>query len=276
MANRTLPFGYRMRSGNIAVVENEAETVRMIFTSYAGGNSYEKLASGLNSRGIPYSPGRPWNKNAVARLLKDIRYLGNDTYPPIVAPEEFENRKAATCGKREHPEIKDIRILARCAVCGGPIRRERKNVWRCPSCMDGAAHIAAHITDKLLISSASEMLRALRESPDMVKFIPAECAGDSRSAELRDSFVRELDEPDFNESAARAAAIALVALQFDAMDSGDYETMRIQRLLSQAGPSDGMDAGLLRQITSAILLRSNGAVSLKLKNGQIFERNDYT
>lgn len=272
MANRTLPFGYRMRSGNIAVVEDEAETVRMIFASHAEGNSYEKLASGLNSRGIPYSPGKPWNKNAVARLLQDIRYLGNDTYPPIVAPEEFENRKAATCGKREHPEIKDIRILARCAVCGGSIRRERKNVWRCSRCMEGAAHI----TDKRLISSAAEMLDALRESPDMVKFTPAECAGDSRAADLRDSFIQELDEPDFNESAARAAAIALAAVQFDAMDSGDYETMRIQHLLSQAGPIDGMDTGLLRKITSAILLRSNGAVSLKIKNGQIFERSDFT
>lgn len=46
---------------------------------------------------------------ALARLLKDIRYLGDDTYPPIVMPEEFGNRKTDACGKREHPEIKDIR-----------------------------------------------------------------------------------------------------------------------------------------------------------------------
>ena len=43
MANRTLPFGYRMRSGNIVVVEDEAEIVRMIFASYEEGSSYEKL-----------------------------------------------------------------------------------------------------------------------------------------------------------------------------------------------------------------------------------------
>lgn len=147
MANRTLPFGYCMRSGNIAVVENEAEIVRMIFASYAEGSSYERLSSGLNSRDIPFSPGKPWNKNAVARLLKDLRYLGDDTYPPIVTTEEFKDRKTNACGRREHPEIKDIRILARCAACGGPVRRERKNVWRCPHCMAEAAHI----TDKRLM-----------------------------------------------------------------------------------------------------------------------------
>ena len=161
MANRTLPFGYCMQSGSIHVVENEAEIVRTIFASHAEGNSYEKLASGLNSRDIPFASERPWNKNAVARLLKDIRYLGDDTYPPIVMPEEFGNRKTDACGKREHPEIKDIRILSRCAVCGGPVRRERKNVWRCPHCMAEAAHI----TDKRLMDSTAGLLNALCESP---------------------------------------------------------------------------------------------------------------
>ena len=272
MANRTLPFGYRMRSGNITVVENEAEIVRMIFASHAEGNSYEKLAYGLNSRDIPFSPGRPWNKNAVARLLKDIRYLGDDTYPPIVTTEEFKDRKTNACGRREHPEIKDIRILARCAVCGGAVRRERKNVWRCSHCMAEAAHI----TDKRFMESTAGLLSALCESPDVVKFTPASDAEDQHIADLRDSFAQELDRPDFRESTARNQAIALTAAQFDALGSEDYETMRIQRLLSQAEPRDSLNTVLLRQITSAILLRSNGAVGLKLKNGQIFERNDFT
>ena len=272
MANRTLPFGYCMLDGNIRVVEDEAEIVRMIFASHAGGNSYEKLASGLNSRDIPFSPGRQWNKNAVARLLQDMRYLGNDTYPPIVAPEDFGGRNADDSGRREHPEIKDIRILTRCAACGGPVRRERQNTWRCPHCMEEAVHT----TDRRLMDSASELLNALRRAPDMVKFTPGGNTEDQRVAELRDSFAQELAEPNFNEAAANAKAAELAAAQFDALGSEDYETIRIQRLLSQAGPGDELDTVLLRKITSAILLRSNGAASLKLKNGQIFERSDFT
>ena len=152
------------------------------------------------------------------------------------------------------------------------MRRERKNVWHCPHCMAEAAHV----TDKRLMDSTAGLLSALCESPDLVKFTPVGNAEDQHIADLRDSFAQELDRPDFRESTARSQAIALTAAQFDALGSEDYETMRIQRLLSQAEPNNSLDTVLLRQITSAILLRSNGAVSLKLKNGQIFERSDFT
>ena len=39
-----LPFGYCMQNGQICVADAEAEIVRMIFTSYAEGNSYETLS----------------------------------------------------------------------------------------------------------------------------------------------------------------------------------------------------------------------------------------
>ena len=56
MANRKLPFGYCMESGQICVVDDEAEIIRMIFTSYAEGNSYETLAEWLNDGKHTYSP----------------------------------------------------------------------------------------------------------------------------------------------------------------------------------------------------------------------------
>ena len=126
------------------------------------------------------------------------------------------------------------------------------------------------------MDSTARLLNALCESPDVVKFTPAGNAEDQHITGLRDSFAQELDRPDFRESTARSQAITLAVVQFDALGSEDYETMRIQRLLSQAEPRDSLNTVLLRQITSAILLRSNGAVGLKLKNGQIFERNDFT
>ena len=63
MANRKLPFGYCMQNGQICVVDAEAEIVRMIFTSYAEGNSYETLAEWLNDGRHIYFPGKQWNKN---------------------------------------------------------------------------------------------------------------------------------------------------------------------------------------------------------------------
>ena len=73
MANRKLPFGYCMQNGQICVADAEAEIVRMIFTSYAEGNSYETLAEWLNDGRHIYFPGKQWNKNTLARILQDER-----------------------------------------------------------------------------------------------------------------------------------------------------------------------------------------------------------
>lgn len=149
MANRKLPFGYCMESGQICVVDDETEIIRMIFTSYAEGNSYETLAEWLNNGRHPYAPGKRWNKNTLARILQDERYLGNSVYPAILASGAFQRRKPTASGKLNHPQIKDIRILARCAACGKPIQRERTDTWRCPHCMT----LAINSTDKRLMDA---------------------------------------------------------------------------------------------------------------------------
>ena len=77
-----------------------------------------------------------------------------------------------------------------------------------------------------------------------------------------------------DEGAAKSAALALASVQFDALGSEDYETMRLQYILKQSEPCDGLDTGLLRQVASAILILPSNAVSLQLKNNQITERSD--
>ena len=98
---------------------------------------------------------------------------------------------------------------------------------------------------------------------------PAILADDETIQRAQDDFTHELDKPEFDESTATAKAIALAAARFNALGSGDYETMRFQYILENSKPKDRLDTGLLRQIASAILIYPNGAVSLKRKNSQI-------
>ncbi len=130
MANRKLPFGYCLRNRQVQEEKHEAEIVRLIFRRYAAGASYGKLVDELNATGCPYAPGRPWNKNMVARVLQDERYIGGGLFPQIILPKSFQQAVAAkpdVSGTAGRPEIKDIRVLARCAHCHGPMRRMRKN-----------------------------------------------------------------------------------------------------------------------------------------------------
>lgn len=269
MEYRKLPFGYCMRDGQVRVLENEAEVVRMVFASYAEGNSYGTLAEWLNSRGIPFSAGRQWNKNTAARLLQDKRYLGTESYPPIIAPEAFGCVKPGPSGRAAHPWIKHIRALARCAVCGNSVRRVRQDTWRCSNCMS----TSVKSNDRQLMESAAELLNGLCECPSAVVFSPGGSAEDEQVAKAREDFNLELDNPEFDESTARAQALALAAAQFNALDSNDYETTRIQYILEKTEQVGDLDTDLLRQITSAILILPNGEVRLELKNGQIIERS---
>jgi len=271
MAIRTLPFGYHMNYGKVRVVEDEAEIARRIFSGYAEGHSYDDLTIWLNSQSIPYLPGKPWNKNAVARILRDKRYLGNDTYPPIITEETFGGRKPTASGRLNLPQIKDIRILARCGVCGEPIRRERKNTWRCPHCMVSAVPS----TDKQIIDAVAELLRELCGHPDMVSIPASQDDDNSGVFATENELAHALEAAEFDESAAKAKALSLAAARFDALGFEDYETMRIQQLLTGAELSTELDTVLLRQITSAILISPTEEVRLKLKNKQIVERSTF-
>lgn len=274
MANRKLPFGYHIRSGQIQIAEHEADAVRMIFDCYIAGMSYNKLTDKLNGQDIPYVPGKPWNKNMVARVLQDERYVGDCAYPQIITSESFRHTQAVKpdfSSTVDCAEIKYIRILARCGLCNGPMRRVRKNYWLCPQCMNSPASIK----DSHLILSVDRLLRTLYEHPETV--VHTSIRSDDEAVQCaQDSFIHELDKPEFDESAAMSKAIALANAKLNTLTSGDYETMRIQYILRQAKPHDGLDTSLLRQIVSAILIYPTGAVSLRLKNNQSTERSDST
>lgn len=77
-SNRKQPFGYRMEFGEYTLHPAEAETVRWIYQTYLAGASYQELVEALQERGVAYDEGKLWNKNMVARILEDKRYIGTD------------------------------------------------------------------------------------------------------------------------------------------------------------------------------------------------------
>ena len=267
MANQKLPFGYCLHNGQVREAEQEVGMVRLIFRRYGEGASYGTLADELNALGCPYAPGRPWNKNMVARILQDGRYLGSAEYPRLLSPELFHHAQSArpdVSGRLDRPEIKDIRVLARCAQCHEPMRRMRKNYWYCSNCMASPGKIM----DEALILCVERLLRSLREHPEPIAPVPAAEGENEAVRAAQDRLVHELEQVEFDEAAAKAQVIALASARFNALGSGDYETMRLRHLLDGAEPGGSLDAALLRQVAAAVLIHPSGAVSLKLKNWQ--------
>lgn len=91
MTNRKILYGYQIRDGALAIVPEEQQVVRMVFTLYNAGASYQNISDALNRQNIPFSPEAPlWNKHKVKRVLKNTRYIGKDGYPVMIDESDFQ------------------------------------------------------------------------------------------------------------------------------------------------------------------------------------------
>lgn len=278
MKHRQLPFGYEMVGGKVCVSQQEADTVRWIFQTYAGGASYNRLTELLNARGIPYRAGqRCWNKNMVARILANVAYTGEQNYPEILDVEQYQtardSKASHTSAKEPNPCTREIRKLARCAVCGGKIKitttHEGWYRWACTDCNT----LKASAITPTVLKNVTHIYQALLSGTYELCESHCEAKPDKSINQAQNRLQQLLNVEEYDEEAARAAAFELAAARFDAAGTEQYETMRIRYVLEHTEQSEKLDTDLLRSIASAILIHTNGTVSIKLKNGQILERS---
>jgi len=93
-----LPLGYAMNNGKVAVVTQEAEKVRLIFTRYLELGSVHALMRDLKERGIvskrrmlktgKVRGGVPFGRGALFYLLRNRFYIGEVNYKGRIYPGE--------------------------------------------------------------------------------------------------------------------------------------------------------------------------------------------
>jgi site-specific DNA recombinase len=94
----TLPFGYEMKDGKIAVVEEEAELVRSIFRRYLELGSVNELVRDLKERNVRTRTKRlatgatrggiPFGRGALYYVLSNHFYIGEVKYNNEILPGE--------------------------------------------------------------------------------------------------------------------------------------------------------------------------------------------
>ena len=248
-SKRKMVFGYRMELGDIVPSPNEAETVRYIYTRYLAGASFQCLANELNQKVLPYHTGKSWNKNMVARILEDSRYVGADLYPPIISAEQLqavrERRKKNCTASPPLPAQAELYKLCGSAVPGSAVKRICKAL----------NHL---IDDPLRISMAAS----------------AVCD----TAEIR-QLQQELDTllqtPPVDEDTARQKALEVASLKLASVKTEEYESHRLRRIFGSQAKLWELDANLLRQSIRKITYDSK-TVKVLLKNNQVLEECDDT
>ena len=117
------------------------------------------------------------------------------------------------------------------------------------------------------------LLDSLIRSPQAVISRPVEAdTASPQAASLELGFTELVSTPNFDEAAAKRSVLALAAARFDAVGTQDYVARLIRYKLEQAQAGSALAPKLVIQIASAILIHPDGEVSLKLKNGQIINK----
>ena len=247
MGNRKQPFGYKMEFGEIVPQPQEAETVRGIYLQYLAGASFKQLAEQLQTEDVPYDVDKPWNKNMVARILEDDRYIGEKFFPALIPTEQFhaaqERRKEMRPEYKQTPAQKELRRL-----CGGTV----------PD------------------SVARRVLKILNQVVDDPQLIKIEASGVPTTEDIRQRRL-ELDKllytPPVDEEIARQKAMELAVLTLVSVEMEEYEAHRLRSIFGKQTKLRELDANLLKQGVRKIECCGDN-VRVVLKNNQVLEERD--
>ena len=240
MTNRKQPFGYKIRRGKPVIYETEADIVRKIFKAYLSGASYSTITDMLRGQAVSYDEGKPWNKNMIARILGDRRYIENDVYPKIISAADFSivqrQRESRTkiCAKTEVQKA----LSKLCSV-----------------------QLSAQLEQQVL-----SILNLLSMHPEKIRPQLSSIANHDDS-----EFQRNLDSIMLVQPVDEAAARGHI---FDQVNTSDYESDRLQRLFEKAAHSTALDSQLLKSSVAGIYVESL-SVKLLLWNGQYIGKDDF-
>lgn len=246
--NRKQPFGYKMEQGRVVINAVEERWILHLYQKYSLGETIRELTAMMNGTGVYYDIDKPWNKNMVARILGDVRYTGEQGWPQIIKPELFgivaekKSKRAPSVQKTEAQTI---------------LRR------KCDK------RITPHIEQEVLY-----LLNSLASDPGRI-IIPSRNGSQlTNVASLKEELEEILEQLPVDEDRSKRKLQEVAAAMYKAIDPGEYESCRLCSIFGKEIPRDTLDARLIGQTISAVLVDSNGRVRIKLKNGQLIERGE--
>ena len=269
LKNRYIPYGYTMENGDIVIEQNEAKTIRYIFETYIAGATLKDIADRLTAQQVVYSEKKTeWNKARVMRILDNVKYLGDDTFPQIIDEGLFaEAARQKTARQRTTPADteQEIHVLKGYIVCGkcGCVMKRRvekkckyKERWYCsnPDCDNNV-----HIRDTVILKKVQTLTMRMVEddyTPEERKMPTTDTSDTLRiKSELED----ELNRPNINAQRALELCIELVQIQYEGIQS-------IPGIRANLNEGKETLSQLLERTVDKIILYEDGAAELVTKS----------
>ena len=270
--NRFIPFGYQVKNGVIVIVPSEAEIIQKIFDDYLSGMSFQQIALLLTEKCVEYLPHKSdWNKNRVARLIADVRYIGNDVYTAIIDREIFDqvqNMKLSRNTQTEYDRGKVISpsvVSIVCGKCGCAVRRlhdnRRKNKQRYVCTNEHCGTLYRISEDKML-----EMITELLSGTELVMTQATDEGEVLEIHRLQQEAARAIDYCRTDAERARSLILECANKRYQATSKGGANADKLRRYLN----SDDMvvDRRMASELMSKITLITDEQISITLINGQ--------
>ena len=99
--NHTCFLGYtKDSSGNLIVVQEEADIIRRIFREFLAGKSTRKIALDLTRDGIPTASGHgKWHDSTIRSMLRNEKYMGDVLLQKTYTVDFLTKKKAKNLGE---------------------------------------------------------------------------------------------------------------------------------------------------------------------------------
>ena len=100
-------LGYRYECGELIVVPEEAEIIKLIFESYLSGMGVTAIMKMLNDKGYITRFGKIWHTSGVSRILRNYTYTGNLILQKTYRENHLTKRKRQNNGELPQYHITD-------------------------------------------------------------------------------------------------------------------------------------------------------------------------
>ena len=288
--NRTIPFGYCMKNGEITTEPKEVYAVVTIFDEYLKGRSLSEIAKLMQSEKIRYNAiSDKWNKNMVKRIIENEKYLGTDKYPQIIDDDTFrlanEKRvRKATTLDLIPDDLQEIRKRTYCTECGHKLSRiggnSKYEKWDCrnPDCYK----LEYRLTDQMIIGAVLTVLNSAIANPSLLES-GGEISTYSPTADIarkQNEINQMTDSPQVDFDKVKAEIFKLAEMKYDccSYNESPQKTDELKELLKGHEQLNMLDIDLFKACVSRIWISHFCTIEVEFINGvhikNITERND--
>lgn len=263
-----------VESGAKVIVADEATVITEVFERYCSGETFKQIADSLTERAIKFfESNSSWNKNNIARMIDDARYLGNEEYPPIISAELYS--KVKTCRERRSAKKAELPSAAKlikdklvCGQCGKHFARKSKwktrEKWICSS----GCKCSVYLDDKTIIDNINSVL----SNPVMANLQRRNRSGyhpDSDITRLTNEVNRMMEQSKVEFKTIANSILECASAKFDCCSVGENDelTQVILEMYSESQTEKGLDEDLIAQTVDEIVVDENGKITLRIKSG---------